>query len=51
MTIRLLMLFGKYSLSVPRITKNLLNTLYTQNNELVIVKAGGTYTYHWALKS
>jgi hypothetical protein len=26
------------------------NTLYGQNAELPIVKTGGTYSYHWALK-
>jgi hypothetical protein len=27
-----------------------INTLCAQNAELVIVKVGGTYNYHWALK-
>jgi hypothetical protein len=27
-----------------------INTLCGQNAELLIVKAGGTYSYHWALK-
>jgi hypothetical protein len=26
-----------------------INTLHGQNAELLIVKAGGTYSYHWAL--
>jgi hypothetical protein len=27
-----------------------INTLFRQNAELLIVKAGGTYSYHWASK-
>jgi hypothetical protein len=27
-----------------------INTPCGQNAELLIVKAGGTYSYHWALK-
>jgi hypothetical protein len=27
-----------------------INTLYGQYAELLVVKAGGTYSYHWALK-
>jgi hypothetical protein len=28
----------------------LINTVCGQNVELVLVKSGGTYNYHWALK-
>jgi hypothetical protein len=27
-----------------------INTLYGQSEVLLIIKAGGTYTYHWTLK-
>jgi hypothetical protein len=27
-----------------------INTLCGQNAELLIIKAGGTYSYHWTLK-
>jgi hypothetical protein len=38
----------KWSLYILRIIRN--NTLCGQNTELMIIKAGGTYSYHWALK-
>jgi hypothetical protein len=31
--------------------KKPINTLCGQNAELLNVEAGGTYSYHWALKS
>jgi hypothetical protein len=32
------------------ITDHSENTLCGQNAELLIIKAGGAYSYHWALK-
>jgi hypothetical protein len=49
-TINWLMLFREiiavYSADYMKHT----NTLCEQNAELLIVKASGTYSYHWALK-
>jgi hypothetical protein len=28
-----------------------INTLYGQNVEFVVVKPGGTYSFHWTLKA
>jgi hypothetical protein len=49
-TISWLMLFRKLSLFFSENRTKNINTLCGQNAELLIVKVGGTYSYHWFLK-
>jgi hypothetical protein len=49
-TINWLMLFKEIIAVCSENHKKPLNTLYGQNAELLNVKVGGTYSYHWALK-
>jgi hypothetical protein len=44
-----LMLFKEIIAVYPKNRAKLINTLYAQNAELLNVKVGGTYSYHWAL--
>jgi hypothetical protein len=46
-----LMLFKKMIAFYSENETKPINTLCGQNGELQIVHAGGTYSYHWALKS
>jgi hypothetical protein len=46
-----LMLFRETGTVYSESHTNPINTLCGQNAELLIVKAGGTYTYHRPLKS
>jgi hypothetical protein len=43
-------LYKKTTAVYSEIHKKHINALQGQNVELLIIKAGGTYAYHWALK-
>jgi hypothetical protein len=44
------MLFNEIISVYPENHTKQINTLCEQNAELLIIKAGGTYTYQWGLK-
>jgi len=44
------MLYREIIALCSQIHTNHTNTLYGKNTEFVNVKAGGTYSYHWALE-
>jgi hypothetical protein len=44
------MLFGEIIALYSANHTKPVNTLCSQNAELLIVKVGGTYSYHWVLK-
>jgi hypothetical protein len=50
-TINWLTLFKEIIAAYPENHTKPINTLCGQNAELFIIKAGGTYSYHCALKS